>query len=404
MHARTPLPSQSGIAAVACGGAILSIALGTRHGFGLFLQPVSMEHGWGREVFGFAVALSNLTWGLAQPFVGALADRLGARKVLIGGALLYTAGLVGMAHATTPLMLILSLGVLVGLGMSGVTFNVVLGALGRLYPAGQRSLVFGIASAAGSFGQFAMMPIILVALGVIGWYWALIALAVGAAVAIPLAFGIRDAGYATPGTRAGSTSREAFGLALGNRNFWLLGTGYFACGFQIVFVGTHFPAFLIDQGFTATHGTIALALIGFFNIFGSFLAGWAGSRWSNARLLAAGYASRAIVIALLISFPLTPASIYAFSIVLGMTWLATVPLTNGVIVGIWGVRHLAMLSGSVLFFHQLGSFFGGWLGGLIYDATGSYRLVWWIAIGLSIVATLVNLPIDERPVAAPAPA
>src|SRR5213078_3314809 len=367
---------------------ILTLALGIRHGFGLFLQPMSMDNGWGREVFGFAVALQNLLWGITQPFTGMLADRFGARRVLFAGGLLYAVGLVLMANSTTALGLTLAIGIFVGIGMSCTTFNIVFGALGRAYSAEKRSVVLGVASAAGSFGQFAVLPLALVLISGLGWYAALIALSVLVAVVMPASFGVADKGY--HGTLA---------AAFRHKGFWLLGVGYFACGFQVVFIGTHFPAFLMDQGLTVRDGTISLALIGLVNIFGSYLAGQLGGRFSKTYLLSGLYAARGVAIALLIAFPLTPMSAYLFAAAMGFLWLGTVPLTNGVVAGIFGVKHLAMLSGFVFCFHQLGSFFGGWLGGYLFDRTGSYQLVWLIAIGLSVISVVVNLPIDERPVA-----
>ncbi len=385
--------------ALICGGVTMTLALGVRHGFGLFLQPMSLANGWGREVFGLAAALCNLVWGLTQPLSGVLADRYGAGKVMAGGALLYAVGVALMANATSPVMLVLALGVLVGLGLSGTTFNVVLSAMGRMYPVERRSKVFGLVSAAGSFGQFAVMPLALALISGVGWYWTLMVFAVCVAGILPLAAMMRDPGYVAGAVNAGPEHwRDALREAMSNRNFWLLGFGYFACGFQIVFIGTHFPAYVVDQGLGVKEGSIALALIGFFNIFGSIAAGVLGQRFSKTSLLAAAYASRGVAIALLLAFPVTPLSVYLFAIAIGMTWLSTVPLTSGVVAGIWGTRHLAMLSGTVFLFHQVGSFFGGWLGGFVFDRAGSYDLVWLVAIGLSVLAVLVNLPVDERPV------
>jgi MFS family permease len=380
-----------------CSSLILTLALGIRHSFGLFLQPMSLANGWGREVFGFAVALQNLLWGLSQPFTGMLADRFGARRVLLAGGALYVAGIVCMANSATPLALTLSVGVLIGFGMSCTTFNIVFGALARAYPPERRSSVLGITSAAGSFGQFAHLPLALVLISGLGWHWALIALSLAAATMIPAALGVADKGYAGV-TGLGSISlKDAVSEAFRHQGFWLLGAGYFTCGFQIVFIGTHFPAFLLDQGLSARDGTVALALIGLFNIFGSYLAGHLGGRFPKTYLLSALYAVRGVAIVLLLAFPLTPASAYLFAATFGFTWLGTVPLTNGVVAGIFGVRHLAMLSGFVFLFHQVGSFFGSWLGGYVFDRTGSYQLIWIIAIGLSLISMLVNLPIDERP-------
>jgi len=383
-----------------CASVILTLTLGTRHSFGLFLQPMSMDNGWGREVFGFAVALQNLLWGITQPFTGMLADRFGAGRVLFAGGLLYALGLVFMANSTTALGITLAIGLFVGLGMSCTTFNIVFGALGRAYPPEKRSVVLGICSAAGSFGQFALLPLVLVLITGFGWYAALIALSLAVAVVMPVSLGVTDRGYhGTLAGGAGVSLKEALAEAFRHKGFWLLGVGYFACGFQVVFIGTHFPAFVIDQGLTARDGTISLALIGLFNIFGSYLAGQLGGRFPKTYLLSGLYALRGVAIALLLAFPLTPLSAYVFAATMGFLWLGTVPLTNGVVAGIFGVKHLAMLSGFVFFFHQLGSFFGSWFGGYVFDHTGSYQIVWLIAIGLSVISVVVNLPIDERPLA-----
>jgi predicted MFS family arabinose efflux permease len=311
-----------------------------------------------------------------------------------------------MANSTTALGLTLAIGIFVGIGMSCTTFNIVFGALGRAYSADKRSVVLGISSAAGSFGQFALLPLALVLITGLGWYSALIALSLLVAVVIPASFGVADKGYhGTHAAGAGVSLKDALAEAFRHKGFWLLGVGYFACGFQVVFIGTHFPAFLMDQGLTARDGTICLSLIGLFNIFGSYLAGQLGGRFSKTYLLSGVYALRGVAIALLIAFPLTSMSAYLFAATMGFLWLGTVPLTNGVVAGIFGVKHLAMLSGFVFFFHQLGSFFGGWFGGYIFDHTGSYQIVWLIAIGLSVISVVVNLPIDERPVMRkPAPA
>src|SRR3989440_1438697 len=383
-----------------CAGLILPLALGIRHGFGLFLQPMSMDNGWGREVFGFAVALQNLLWGITQPFTGMLADRFGARRVLLAGGLLYALGLVLMANSTTALGLTLAIGIFVGIGMSCTTFNIVFGALGRAYSAEKRSVVLGIASAAGSFGQFAVLPLALVLISGLGWYSALIALSILVAGGVPASFGVADKGYhGTLAAGAGVSLKEALAETFRHRGFWLLGVGYFACGFQVVFIGTHFPAFLMDQGLSARDGTICLSLIGLFNIFGSYLAGQLGGRFSKTYLLSGLYAARGVAIALLLAFPLTPMSAYLFAAAMGFLWLGTVPLTNGVVAGMFGVKHLAMLSGFVFFFHQLGSFFGGWLGGYLFDRTGSDHPRWLIAIGVFGISPGGELPLDERPVA-----
>jgi len=378
---------------------ILAISLGVRHGFGLFLAPMSAEFGWGRETFAFAIALQNLVWGLVQPFTGAAADRFGvARTVLIGG-LLYAAGLALMAAADTPASLSLSAGVLIGLGLSGTSFSVILGAVGRAVPAEQRSMAMGIASAAGSFGQFVMLPGSLGLIQWLGWSTALLALGMLVALIVPLAAMMRGQREAPAAPGAQQSLGEALREAAGHSGFRLLALGFFVCGFQVVFIGVHLPAYLVDNHLPAQVGTTVLALVGLFNVVGTYTAGWLGSCYSKPRLLAGLYLIRAVVISLFLLAPLTEWSAYAFGIAMGLLWLSTVPLTNGTVATLFGVRNLSMLGGIAFLFHQLGSFFGGWLGGWLYDRTGSYDLVWQIAIALSLMAPLLNWPIREQPVA-----
>jgi MFS family permease len=371
--------------------------MGVRHGFGLYLTPMTTDYGWGREVFALALAVQNLVWGAAQPFAGMLADRYGAARTVLAGTILYVAGLVLMSMPGTPLGLSMSAGVLIGLGLSGTTFAVVLGAVARAVAPERRSVALGIASAAGSFGQFALMPASLWLIIGLGWSMALVVLAVVAAAMAPLAFGLREPGRAAAGVEM--TAREAVGEAARSRGFWLLCFGFFVCGFQVVFIGIHLPAYFADNGLPAETATVVLALVGLFNIVGSYLAGWWGARRRKPLLLAGIYAARGVVIAAFIALPLTTLSAYAFGIAMGLLWLSTVPLTNGTVASVFGVRNMAMLGGAVFFFHQVGSFLGGWLGGFFYDRTGSYDVVWFVAIALSVVATAVNLPIREEPVA-----
>ena len=379
------------------GSLILAVSLGTRHGFGLFLPPMSAEFGWGREVFAFAIALQNLIWGLAQPVTGALADRFGvARTVLIGGVL-YAVGLLLMAGADSPLSLSLSAGLLIGLGLSGTSFSVILGAVGRAVPAEKRSMAMGIASAAGSFGQFAMLPGTLGLIGWLGWSSALLALGLLVALIMPLALMLRS-GPAAPVTGPQQSLVEALREAAGHPGFRLLALGFFVCGFQVVFIGIHLPAYLVDHGLPAMAGTTVLALVGLFNIVGTYTAGWLGGCYSKPKLLTALYLFRAVVISAFFFAPLTLWTAYAFGIAMGLLWLSTVPLTNGTVATLFGVRNLSMLGGIVFLFHQIGSFFGGWLGGWVYDHTGSYDLVWQISIALSLMAAALNWPIREQPV------
>ena len=378
---------------------ILALSLGVRHGFGLFLPPMSAEFGWGREVFAFAIALQNLIWGLAQPVTGALADRFGvARAVLVGG-ILYAIGLVLMASADTPLALSLSAGVLIGLGLSGTSFSVILGAVGRAVPMEKRSMAMGIAAAAGSFGQFIMLPGSLGLIEWLGWSSALLALGLLIALMVPLAAMMRGDRQAPVPAGAQQSLGEALREAVGHSGFRLLALGFFVCGFQVVFIGVHLPAYLVDQHLPAQVGTTVLALVGLFNIVGTYTAGWLGSCYSKPRLLAALYLIRGVVISAFLLAPLSVWSAYAFGVAMGLLWLSTVPLTNGTVATMFGVRNLSMLGGIAFLFHQIGSFFGGWLGGWLYDRTGSYDLVWQIAIALSLMAAALNWPIREQPVA-----
>jgi len=376
---------------------ILALSLGVRHGFGLFLAPMSAQFGWGREVFAFAIAFQNLIWGLAQPFAGALADRFGAAKVVFVGGVLYAVGLACMGMADSPLSLSLSAGVLIGIGLSGTSFSVILGVVGRALPPEKRSMGMGIASAAGSFGQFAMLPGSLGLIGWLGWSGALLVLSVLVAMILPLVAMIKD--VPTPLTGGEQTLREALHEACTHSGFWLLALGFFVCGFQVVFIGVHLPAYLVDQHLPAKVGTTVLALIGLFNIFGTYTAGWLGGRMSKPRLLTGLYLIRAVVIALFLWIPLSETTAYLFGVSMGLLWLSTVPLTNGTVATLFGVRNLSMLGGIVFLFHQLGAFLGGWLGGVVYDRTGNYDLIWQVSILLSLLAAALNWPVRERPVA-----
>lgn len=376
---------------------ILALSLGIRHGFGLFLAPMSAEFGWGREVFAFAIALQNLIWGLAQPVTGAIADRFGAMKTVIIGGVLYAVGLVLMGYSHSPLGLSLSAGLLIGIGLSGTSFSVILGVVGRAVPAQKRSMAMGIAAAAGSFGQFAMLPGTLGLIGWLGWSSALLALGLLVALIVPLAGMLKD--NPLPVAAHEQTLGEALREASGHSGFWLLALGFFVCGFQVVLIGVHLPAYLVDQHLPAQVGTTVLALVGLFNVFGTYIAGWLGGRLSKPRLLTALYLLRAVVIVAFVYSPLSIWSAYAFGVAMGLLWLSTVPLTNGTVATLFGVRNLSMLGGIVFLFHQLGAFLGGWLGGYLYDHTGSYEMVWQISILLSLVAAALNWPVREQPVA-----
>lgn len=376
-----------------CGGIILSLALGIRHTFGLFLPPMSAAHGWGREVFALAIAVQNLLMGAVQPWVGMWADRFGAGRVVVIGAAIYVLGLLGMSWAGTPWALQIATGGLLGLALSATTFTVVLGAVVQVVPVARRSFAMGLTSAFGSVGQFVMLPLAMWGITYGGWQMALWGLALLALVMLPLA---KHLPRAAPRAQAGSRAGMALRTAWQTRDFKLLCFGYFVCGFHVLFVATHLPAFLLDQGLSATVGTTVLALVGLFNIAGSFTAGWLGGRYAKPYLLAGLYASRALVIVLFaFILPVTTWSAYGFGMLMGFLWLSTVPLTNGTIASRFGTEHLSMLGGVAFFFHQLGAFLGGWLGGLWYDRAGNYTGIWSLSVALAVVAALANVPIRE---------
>jgi len=384
-----------------CGAAIVTISMGIRHGFGLWLAPITTERGWSRETFSFAIAVQNIAWGLAGPFVGAVSDRFGAFRVLVAGSMLYAAGLVTMGMATTGFGFLGGAGLMIGLSQAGTTYAVVYGVIGRNVAPERRSWAMGATAAAGSFGQFLMVPVEGGLISGVGWQGALFVLGAMALVILPLAFGLRE-----PKGAAATTSQQSIGAALrealGHRGFQLLTAGYFVCGFQVVFIGVHMPSYLKDHGLTPDVATTALALIGLFNVFGTYAAGSLGGRLPKTWLLSGIYALRSLVIAAFVLAPLSAWSVYLFAATIGFLWLSTVPLTNAVVASIFGVRYLSMLSGFVFLSHQVGSFLGVWLGGKLYDVTGSYDAVWWIAIVLGVFAAIVNLPVSEKPVLRPA--
>ena len=384
---------------LACGAAIVTLSMGVRHGFGLWLQPITQEMGWTRQSFAFAIALQNLSWGVIGIFAGMAADRFGAFRVLMGGAVLYGLGLAGMALSPTPLLFALTTGLLIGAAQAGTTYAVIYGVLGRQIAPERRSWAMGVAAAAGSFGQFLMVPVEGWLIASLGWQQALLALSMAVLLIIPLAFGLREPGFqgdAAPkrDQTIGHALREAFSYP----SFNLLMAGYFVCGFQVVFIGVHMPSYLKDNGLSPQVASYALALIGLFNVFGTYIAGTLGQRMPRRFILSFIYLARAVAISIFLLVPLSPLSVYIFSAVMGILWLSTVPPTNATIAQIFGVQHLSMLGGFVFFSHQLGSFMGVWLGGYLYDATGSYDIVWYIAIGLGVLAGLVNLPIKEAPI------
>lgn len=385
---------------LACGAAIVTLSMGTRHGFGLWLLPITQEMGWTRQSFALAIAIQNLSWGVIGIFAGMAADRFGAFRVLLGGAALYALGLAGMALSPTPMLFALTAGVLIGAAQAGTTYAVIYGVLGRQIAPEKRSWAMGVAAAAGSFGQFLMVPVEGWLIAGLGWQQALLVLSMAVLLIVPLAFGLREPGFkgAAPVKRE-QTIAQALGEAFRYPSFNLLMAGYFVCGFQVVFIGVHMPSYLKDHGLSPQVASYALALIGLFNVFGTYIAGTLGQRMPKRHILAFIYFARAVAISIFLLVPLSPLSVYVFSAVMGALWLSTVPPTNATIAQIFGVQHLSMLGGFVFFSHQIGSFLGVWLGGYLYDATGSYDIVWYIAIGLGIFAGLVNLPVKESPIA-----
>jgi MFS family permease len=395
------LPRLSMTQVLICGAAIVTLSMGIRHGFGLWLQPITMERGWTRENFAFAMAIQNITWGVAGLFAGMVADRFGAYRVLLAGGVIYALGLLLMALAPTPIAFTATAGVLLGIAQACTTYAVVYGVIGRNVDAAKRSWAMGVTAAAGSFGQFLMVPVENGLIGGLGWQGALFACAALALLILPLASGLRErgleAGFVRPQQSIGAALREAFAYP----SFQLLMAGYFVCGFQVVFIGVHMPSYLKDNGLTPNVATTALALIGLFNVIGTYAAGSLGQRFPKRFLLSGIYIARSVAIVIFLSVPLTPWSVYIFSAVMGVLWLSTVPPTNAVVAQIFGVQYMSMLAGFVFLSHQVGSFLGVWLGGKLYDATGSYNIVWWIAVALGVFAAIVNLPVREGAIARP---
>jgi len=389
------------------GSLMVTLSMGIRHGFGLFNLPITSANGWGRETYALAIALQNLVWGFAQPVAGALADRYGPFKIMVIGGFLYGLGLIGMALTSDPLLFNLAGGLAIGIGLAATTYNVVYGILGRNVSPEKRVWAMGITAAAGSFGQFLMMPLEQGLISNFGANEALIYLGLLASFMIPLAFCLRETGFAV--NQAGDqTIRQALSEAMGNRNFRFLMMGYFVCGFQVIFITLHLAPYLKDMSLKypeingATVATTALALIGLFNVIGTYYAGVLGQRFPKRLLLSGIYITRSVAITLFLLFPLSATTTYVFAAVMGVLWLSTIPLTNAIVAQIFGVKYLTMLSGVVFFSHQLGSFCGAYFGGYLYDLTGSYQIVWGIAIALGVFACLINLPIREEPLVRPA--
>jgi len=388
---------------LACGALILMLAMGVRQTMGLFLPPMTLANGWTRDEYAFAIALQNLLWGAFVPFTGAIADRFGAGRVLVMSALTYVAGLGLMALSASPLAFDASAGLLIGLALSGTTFGVVMGVVAKVVSPEKRSVALGIVGAGGSFGQFAMVPYGQGLISGLGWYAALVTLAATVALIIPLAAGLSGrVAHAQHG--AHQSASEAFGEAFGQRSFHFLFWSYFVCGAHTAFIALHLPSYVQDAGLSPAVGMTALALIGFGNIFGSYGSGWLGQKLSKKWLLTWIYGLRSLLILVLLMAPKTPLTLYLFAFVMGLLWLSTVPLTNALVAQIFGLKHVSMLSGAVFFGHQIGGFLGAWLGGVIFTRQGSYDLAWWISIALGVFAAIVCAPINERPIARPAPA
>ncbi|MCG8510401.1 MAG: MFS transporter [Rhodospirillales bacterium] len=387
---------------IVCGGLILSLAMGIRQTFGLFLGPVTVDLSIGRETFALAMAVQNLLWGAFQPITGALSDRFGAGRVITAGGLVYALGLYVMSDMTGAAGLHLGGGLLIGLAMAACGFSVVLGAVARRVPEPRRSMALGLVSAGGSFGQFAMAPVGQALIAEQGWGGAFFSMAIIALLMIPLALAVAGSPR-TAHSRRGledpdQSLTEAVREALSHKGYLYLTTGFFVCGFQVVFVAVHLPAYLVDIGLDASTGATALALIGFFNIVGTYACGALGGRYSKKWLLSGLYLVRALVIAVFLLAPKTELSVLMFASALGLLWLGTVPLTSGLVGQIFGVRYLSTLFGVVFFGHQLGSFLGVWLGGFVFDRMGSYDAVWWASIIFGILAALIHMPIAEAPV------
>jgi MFS family permease len=395
---------------VVAGGCIIAmLAFGPRSALGFFLSPLSAANGWGRDTYALAIAVQSLLYGAAQPFAGALADRFGAQRVIIAGSLLYAAGIYLMAQASSPAMLYLSAGALVGFGLSGCSFNLVITSVAKVVPDSWRSMVFGAGTAAGSFGQFLFSPLGVGLIDAYGWQTALEIFAGLLLLIIPLALAVMP--RSAPARAAGSaaapvtqTYRQALTEALGHRSYLLLVLGFFTCGFQLGFVTVHLPSYLIDRGLSAQVGGWTLGLIGLFNIIGAMTSGWLGSRMPKRYILSGIYFSRALAVIFLITLPASPTVALIYGAVTGLLWLSSVPPTSGLVAVMFGTRWLAMLFGIAFFSHQVGGFLGVYLGGFIYERTGSYDIVWWLGVMFGFISAIINLPIVEQPVARPAAA
>jgi MFS family permease len=388
---------------VACGCLIGMLTFGPRSTLGFFMQPMSREFSWGRDVFGLALAIQNLLWGIGQPISGAIADRFGSLRVICVGAVMYAAGLVAMRYAATPLSLDLSAGVLIGFGLSGCSFNLVLSAFGKLLPQQWRGVALGAGTAAGSFGQFVFAPFGVAMLDNFGWQPALIVFACLMLLVLPLSLALAtqasDSNVVTVVEH--QTFKHALAEAFGHRSYVLLVLGFFTCGFQLAFITVHLPAYLVDRGMPVQTGGWVIAVIGLFNIVGSLSVGWLQGKFPKRYILSAIYFARALSIVAFISFPVTTFSAIAFGVVTGLTWLSTVPPTSSLVALMFGTRWLATLYGFAFFSHQVGGFLGVLLGGIVFEKFGSYTPIWWLSVLLGVLSALINLPIVEAPVVRP---
>jgi MFS family permease len=381
---------------VLAAGAVMGAALGIRHVQGLFLQPVTLDQGWSREIFGFTLALQNLVWGLAQPFTGMIADRFGSMKVILPGMLLYALGLFATAHSSSAAEFMLGNGFLIGIALSGTAFGAVYGALSRIFPAEHRSWALGVAGSIGGLGQFCMVPFVQNLLDGMGWISALMVLCAVMVLMSPLVFWLRDGNGAIRWPEKGELSMgEAIREACAHRGFWLLNLGFLACGFQLAFIAGHMPAYLMDKGMGPREAGIALAVISLANIIGTYLSGYLGGLMRRKYLLSVIYLVRSAAMILFVALPVSEVTVYAFSFVMGLIWLGTVPLTNGLVSQIFGVRYITTLFGIVFFGHQLGAFLGVWLGGYVFDVTKSYDLLWFGSIALGLLAAALHMPIND---------
>ena len=391
---------QTPVVIIVAGCLIAMLSFGPRSALGQFLTPMSVDRHWGRDVFSLALAIQNLLWGAGQPFAGALADKFGAIRVLSAGAILYAIGLLLMANATSPAVLNLGAGVLIGFGLAGCSFSLVIGALGKLVPEQWRMLAFGAGTAAGSFGQFLFSPMANGLINGIGWESALVTFAAILLLILPLSLALATRGNAdNVAGRHQQSAKEALSEAFGHRSYVLLVLGFFTCGFQLAFITVHLPAYLLDRGLSAADGAWTIAVIGLFNIIGSIMSGWFSGRLPKRYILSFIYFARALAIVAFVTLPASGLSAILFGAVTGLLWLSTVPPTNGLVVVMFGTRWLTMLSGAAFFSHQVGGFLGVWLGGELFTRTGSYDMVWWLAVLFGVLSAVINLPIVEKPVA-----